>query len=201
MSNKAFFIGDHTALDFLNTIAAPRGEEIEFIPDGESFLTWQVEAGLLDISAINGLMDKFGKASLNRVAGEARELREWFRQALQEAVRAPAGKLAKDMIATLNQILANDSAYLQLQGSAGQVVLREIRKITKAQQLLIPIAQKMAELLTTIDRSLIKRCANPNCTLWFYDKTKAHRRLFCSPSVCGNRAKVAAFRKRQSKSN
>ncbi len=201
MSNKAFFVGDHAALDFLNTIAAPRDEEIEFIPDGESFLTWQVDAGLLDISAINGLMDKFGKLSLNRVAGEARELREWFRQALQEAVRAPAGKLAKDMIATLNQILANDSAYRQLQGSAGQVVLREIRKITKAQQLLIPIAQKMAELLTTTDRSLIKRCANPSCTLWFYDQTKAHRRLFCSPSVCGNRAKVAAFRKRQSKSN
>ena len=201
MSNKAFFIGDHAALDFLNTIAVLRGEVIEFIPNGESFLTWQVDAGLLDNSAINGLMDKFGKSSLNRVAGEARELREWFRQALQETVRAPAGKLAKDMIATLNQILANDSAYRQLQGTAGQVVLREIRKITKAQQLLIPIAQKLAELLTTVDRSLIKRCANPNCTLWFYDQTKAHRRLFCSPSVCGNRTKVAAFRKRQNKSN
>jgi predicted RNA-binding Zn ribbon-like protein len=43
----------------------------------------------------------------------------------------------------------------------------------------------------------VKRCEGAECTLWFVDRTKAHRRRFCSATACGNRDKVAAFRARQ----
>ena len=46
------------------------------------------------------------------------------------------------------------------------------------------------------DPALLKACAGADCTLWFLDRTKAHRRMFCSATACGNRAKVAAFRRR-----
>ena len=46
------------------------------------------------------------------------------------------------------------------------------------------------------DPALLKACAGADCTLWFMDRTKAHRRMFCSATACGNRAKVAAFRRR-----
>jgi len=36
--------------------------------------------------------------------------------------------------------------------------------------------------------------------LYFYDTTKNHRRQWCSTAACGNRHKVADFRKRQVKS-
>jgi predicted RNA-binding Zn ribbon-like protein len=47
------------------------------------------------------------------------------------------------------------------------------------------------------DFSLIRRCEHPECVLWFYDRTKAHKRRWCSMALCGNRHKVAQFRKRK----
>ena len=197
MLNKAFFVGDHVALDFLNTIAAPRGEVIEFIPDGEAYLAWLVESALLDRTETHALLDRFGKPRLDRVASEARELREWFRQVIPKLAGTRPQAPTDEMIDTLNRILSSDYAYRQLERRDSHLVLRERCKITKVQQLLVPVAQKIAELFTYVDTVLIKRCSNPSCTLWFYDKTKAHRRLFCSTAVCGNRAKVAAYRERQ----
>ena len=46
-------------------------------------------------------------------------------------------------------------------------------------------------------RELIRECEHPDCVLWFYDRTKSHRRRWCSMALCGNRHKVAEFRKRQ----
>lgn len=189
MADKAFFVGDHVALDFLNTVAAPRGEVIESIPNGESYVIWLTDAGLLDPSEAQELLDRFGRSSLDRVAGEARSLREWFRQ----VVTKPGAEAA----AKLNQILAVDCIQRRLERSGRRLVLQERREFTQARQLLAPVAQAIAELVTDENQSLIKHCANPNCTLWFYDRTKAHRRLFCSAAVCGNRAKVAAFRARK----
>ena len=197
MSNKAFFVGDHVALDFLNTIAAPRGETIEFISSGEDYLAWLADAALVGRLEASELLKKFGKTPLDRVATEARELREWFRHVLLHSAKAQKDWRTPEVIAKLNSLLASDSAYWQLEEVEGQKVLREVRKFTKAQQLLIPIVQKIAELLTHPDQMLIKLCTNPNCTLWFFDRTKSHRRLFCSTAVCGNRAKVAAYRERQ----
>jgi predicted RNA-binding Zn ribbon-like protein len=34
-------------------------------------------------------------------------------------------------------------------------------------------------------------------TLWFLDKSKSHTRRWCSMGLCGNRHKVASFRKRK----
>jgi len=64
-------------------------------------------------------------------------------------------------------------------------------------ELLVPIASAMADLLSQGETQLVRRCENPVCTLWFYDRTKGHRRRWCSQAVCGNRAKVAAFRVRK----
>ena len=193
MSAKAIFVGDHAALDFLNTIAAPRGETIEFISNGAAYLAWLADAALLGSPEAQELLAKFGKASLDRVAGEARDLREWLRHSLLSSTAAQVDWRTPKVIAKLNQLLASDSTYWQLEEADGQKILREVRKFTKAQQLLLPVVQKIAELLTHPDQALIKLCANPNCTLWFFDRTKSHRRLFCSTAVCGNRAKVAAY--------
>ena len=201
MSDKAFFIGDHAALDFLNTIAAPRWEVIESIADGGAYLAWLVDAGLLDAAAKQPLMDKFAGPALDLVAGEARDLREWFRQLIAKAAnpkaRPPVARPPAEAVATLNRLLAIGSSHRQLETTAKRIALCEKHTFTKARQLLVPVAEAIAALVTDSDPSLVKRCANPACSLWFYDRTKAHRRLFCSAAVCGNRAKVAAFRERQ----
>ena len=40
-------IADHPALDFLNTVGAPHGTDIEWLGDGRSLITWMVAAGIL----------------------------------------------------------------------------------------------------------------------------------------------------------
>lgn len=39
-----------------------------------------------------------------------------------------------------------------------------------------PVAEQAADLLVNGDFSLVRECKHPDCTLWFYDLTKAHRR-------------------------
>jgi predicted RNA-binding Zn ribbon-like protein len=81
--------------------------------------------------------------------------------------------------------------------SEGGVDLAERQHCTDALELIALVALKLAELVANENPALVKSCAGAGCTLRFLDKTKGHRRLFCSAAACGNRTKVAAFRERQ----
>lgn len=194
-----FLVGDHPALDFLNTIAAPHGEPVETIGDAESYVAWLVSAGLLDAREANAVRRRFAAGALDRVAAEARELREWLRGEIDKHVahasRWPTPKAA----ARINELLASGTSRARLAPSADGWSLQEEPEYTRPSQLLEPVARAIADLAANADWSLVRRCANPRCTLWFYDRTKAHSRLYCSAAICGNRAKVAAFRERQRK--
>ena len=65
-------------------------------------------------------------------------------------------------------------------------------------ELAAAVESAAAELLASGNFSLIRRCESESCVLWFYDRTKSHQRRWCSMASCGNRHKVAAFRKRRS---
>jgi hypothetical protein len=52
------------------------------------------------------------------------------------------------------------------------------------------------DLLCYADPSLVKKCEDAACVLFFYDTTKNHSRRWCSMSVCRNRMKVAAHYQR-----
>ncbi|MEU8133994.1 CGNR zinc finger domain-containing protein [Streptodolium elevatio] len=54
------------------------------------------------------------------------------------------------------------------------------------------IARAYTELVRTADPARIRRCANPECTLWFHDVSRNGRRRWCSMTGCGNRAKARA---------
>ena len=43
----------------------------------------------------------------------------------------------------------------------------------------------------------LKTCASEDCRAVFYDRSKNHSGRWCSMEVCGNRAKVRAWRERQ----
>jgi predicted RNA-binding Zn ribbon-like protein len=43
----------------------------------------------------------------------------------------------------------------------------------------------------------LKTCASEDCRAVFYDRSKNHSGRWCSMDVCGNRAKVRAWRERQ----
>jgi predicted RNA-binding Zn ribbon-like protein len=62
--------------------------------------------------------------------------------------------------------------------------------------LLAAIARSAAEIIVEGPQSRVRLCANPVCGLFFSDRSRTHRRRWCSMSVCGNRSKVAGFARR-----
>ena len=187
--NPAFFIADHLALDFLNSVAGTGDERTEFLADDAQVLDWMKQAGLPVDQAARAL--KGGPPGSLREAAVA--LREAGRALLE---RRKAGRRGDP--APLNRLLVRGGAYQQLSWKPGAQPRRlTYRRVETPEDLLVPIAEAMAELLETGDYQMVRRCENPNCTLWFYDRTKSHRRRWCSMAICGNRMKVAAFRARQ----
>jgi predicted RNA-binding Zn ribbon-like protein len=70
------------------------------------------------------------------------------------------------------------------------------RRVTAVAAILTPVAEAFAALFAEGERSLVRECEAETCSLWFYDRTKAHLRRWCSMDRCGARAKAAAYRAR-----
>ena len=193
--NPALFVAGHPAIDFLNSAYAPGGELVETIGDGRALLDWMAGAGLVDQHEAARLARRFTRKALDSAAQEARAVREWARTWVAAWRENPARDYGEE-IAALNKLLARESRGRELVVTKRRLELIERPHFTDARELIAPIALEIARLVTQEDPSLVKACAGAACTLWFLDRTKAHRRMFCSATGCGNRAKVAAFRRR-----
>ena len=206
MRPAPFFIGDNRALDFLNSVAAPAGREIEWLADGEDFLAWLERAHAVPAATAAHFRKDAVPRALDAVAAQARELREWFRAFVSKHAGKPLQARDLRELMPLNALLARDQAFRQIEiAGAGKAdhgaLCRRLR--WQAQRhwdspktLLLPIAEAMGELICEHDFTLVRKCEGPTCTLWFLDISKAHARRWCSMAVCGNRAKAAAHRAR-----
>jgi predicted RNA-binding Zn ribbon-like protein len=100
----------------------------------------------------------------------------------------------------LNQLLAQDYQHgeivMNASNGATRFELRANRRWQSPESLLMPIAEALARLVCEEDFTYVKACEGPRCTLMFADHTRGHARRWCSMAMCGNRAKVAAHRKR-----
>jgi predicted RNA-binding Zn ribbon-like protein len=189
-------VGDHPAIDFLNTAYRPQGVAVELLGSGQEFLAWLVDTGLLAPAAARTLERRVGRAALDSAAEEARRVREWARGWLGRWREAPRADYAKD-VARLNTLLARASLEREVIASDDGLRLVQQSAIESADALLALVAAQIAAFVTAEDPALLKMCAGPGCTVWFLDRSRAGRRRFCTSAVCGNRAKVAAFRERQ----
>jgi predicted RNA-binding Zn ribbon-like protein len=183
---EPFFVGDHPVLDFMNTVAVIEGQAVDFLQTDEDVLGWLRRVGL----AGERRAPKFSGSALLLAA---RGLREAVRGLV---VKRQAG--VRGEVRGFNAFLAKTDSHPQLvwDGEDSPRVVRA-RGERSPEQMLAPLAEAAAELLATGDFELIRRCEDEGCVLWFYDRTKSHRRRWCSMAVCGNRNKVRAFRQRQ----
>lgn len=194
---QPLFLGSHPFVDFLNTQLTPQGEPIELIGDGKAFVGWLLTAELLDQAMAEKMMARRWTAEADAAAAEARRVREWARRWLDRRRTKPKASNDEE-IRELNRLL--ESAYLRrrIEGEGKNLEVVETTRIETPQDLLGLIAIQLSSFLAEEDPSLLKSCAGDGCTLWFLDRTKGHRRLYCSAAACGNRAKVSAFRARLS---
>jgi predicted RNA-binding Zn ribbon-like protein len=199
----AIFIADAPGLDFLNSIATPVDTPIDWIADGEGYLSWLAQAHLVTDDILHEMGARALPGELDNIADQARSLREWFRG----FVRSHRGRpLTADSLAELeplNRLLERDEGF-------SQIVLRPtmrslenspfehatLRRWRTPEALLLPVGQALARLVCTEDFSYVKACEGPTCTLVFADHTRGHARRWCSMAICGNRAKQAAHRSR-----
>ena len=192
-------LGDDPALDFLNSTATPARGTIELIGDGASYVRWLEQAGLIERADVTAILRKFAPSELDEVANQAVELRRWLRPIVVGWATPPVGTLPVSATTRLNAILQNDRRFAQLRRTPDSSFAHRLvdrRPWDDIRQVLAPPAAAAARLLTSADPELVRNCEGPGCTLLFYDRTKSHRRRWCSMAVCGNRAKARAHRER-----
>jgi predicted RNA-binding Zn ribbon-like protein len=179
------FLADDLALDFVNTKFGVGDGRREWLDSDARVLDWLQRAGLPTL--------KFkARARRGALLDAALTLRESARGLIEKRKGGLIGSPA-----VLNRLLALDSSFSQLVWSKQQSARREqLQRVTSIEALLVPVAQAVATLIAEADFSLVRECESSDCTVWFYDRTKAHRRRWCSMALCGNRMKVAAFRAR-----
>jgi predicted RNA-binding Zn ribbon-like protein len=172
-------------------------EQIDWIVDGTGLLAWLEQAGMVPTETLSDMRERFAAAEFDAVAAQARELRERFRRFVSTRKGRPlvAGDLRE--LEPLNRLLERDERYGALvPGEEATFEFRERRRWKSPESLLMPIAEALARLVCDEDFAHVKACEGPRCTLLFADHTRGHARRWCSMAVCGNRAKVAAHRKR-----
>ena len=199
-----FFLAGSVGLDFLNSIATPVDEPVEWLSSGEDLLDWLQRAHLLEAGAAAILRKNALPGEIDAVAAQARSLREWFRA----FVHAHRGKrldaAALEELEPLNQLLSRDQEFTKIvsrteQRSTVPSPLRRMRmrKWSSPETLLLPIAVALADVVCDENFAHVKRCEGSRCTLIFADHTRTHRRRWCSMLVCGNRSKQKAHRSRE----
>lgn len=183
--HKLDFIGDHLAINFINTLRTPQGVPFEVFKTDEDVKDWLRRAGVF-------APPETADWSPGALVRKARQLREI---ALRAVEARKAGK--RHSPDELNAFLERSTSHPQLVVRPGsKIEIKRVYSTRAVEELLAPIAESVADLLANGDFELIRHCEGDKCVLWFYDRTKAHRRRWCSSTGCGNRAKVAAFRLR-----
>jgi predicted RNA-binding Zn ribbon-like protein len=191
-----FLIAEHRALDFLNSVASPKGVPIEWLRDGRDLVDWLQHTNQIGPDVATRFRQSKDQRTLDRVAERAREFRNWLRAFVTGHMGKPLNKGSAKELGPLNQLLAGDTSYTVVEAVRGEPVLRlgRVRRWEDPDELLLPIAVAAADLVCSVDFRVIRACELPPCTLMFLDRTKAGIRRWCSMAVCGNRAKAAAHR-------
>jgi predicted RNA-binding Zn ribbon-like protein len=208
---SAMFIADALGLDFLNSTATPLDMPVEWLSCGKDLLAWMASAKLVSPEIRDMLNANAGPGELDAVAGQARALREWFRDFVRVNKGKPLTAQVLSQLEPLNRILARDEEFGQIavtvkkanpanagDDASDQSVFEWVpqRRWRSSDALLLPIAKAMADLLVTADFTYVKSCEGHACTLVFLDTSRRHTRRWCSMGVCGNRAKQIAHRTR-----
>ena len=197
---SAMFIGGDLALDFLNSVATPIDVPVDCLDDGDGLLSWLAQAQLVSAAALRHMRSQSSRSELNKVAEQARDLREWFRGFVQKHRGRPLARDDLKKLERLNRLLERDDSFSQIgpatskKGNAFE--LRVMRKWRSPEGLLLPIAEAIARFVCSEDFTYVKACQGTTCTLFFADQTRSRERRWCSMAICGNRAKQAAHRQR-----
>jgi predicted RNA-binding Zn ribbon-like protein len=173
------------ALDFAGTVGSRTSDAPEErLPDANALSTWLVEAGLVDETAPTA-------RDLARHLARAHALRDAIYRLGAAIVEGRA--LNDAALATLNE-----AAFALRQGAPQLDRARRVHWPTKA-PVAVALARVAADAIErfAMDAERLTLCDLPGCGALLLSRSRSDRRRWCSMELCGNRAKVAAYRSRQ----
>jgi len=188
------FVGNHLALEFLNTRPILAEGPKELLPDVDALIRWLVASGMLTTQNGHALAKKW-KSSPEAVAclRELLKFRERFRAVV---IRQEAGfPVSGVFIAELNSLLKEHPSSVVLQRKGKRLDLEAAFDPEKPNDVWAPIAIAVAELLSDVSPGRLRKCEA--CIVHFLDTSKKGSRRWCSMNICGNKIKVAAYQQRQ----
>lgn len=186
ITRKPIVIADHPVLDMLNTVAIVNKQQVDFWQTDEDIIYWLKTVAGIKLRSYQS----FKKGELLETA---RELREVIRKLV---VKKKADSL--NSVKPLEPFLDASLSWISLQKNAeGQWQQHRCYKQDTVKQVFGPITEAAAALLAEVDFNLVRVCEHEECILWFLDRTKTHKRRWCSMALCGNRHKVAKHRKQK----
>jgi len=187
VSEKFYFIANNLVLDFVNTLVVDeRDEPLDLLRTADDLTEWASAAGLSTrkVGPTSGGQDQdlFERSLCLRS-----ELKK-MAKAVSEGKRAPTS-----VIKAINDELSRGHGHFELSATPTGYSTTFRKEDESSSDLLMPIAESAARLLSEGDLDLVRKCQRSACVLYFYDNSKRHGRRWCSMSACGNRAKAAAF--------
>lgn len=196
----AMFIADALGLDFLNSVATPLDTPVDWIEDGDGLIDWLAQAKLVPADELDAMKARTRPSELDKIADQARALREWFRGFVLEHAGRPLTAKALRELGPLNGLLERDETFRQIVPRHGEegdgLALQRMRRWRSPESLLLPVGEALAKFVCEEEFSNVKACEGHDCTMFFADHTRRRARRWCTMAICGNRAKQAAHRSR-----
>lgn len=174
------FRGGHPALDLVATRTGRlKPIQRELLAEPADLARWLVAAGFTGSPL----------AATPEDVERARTLREAIHAIVDS--RLAGGQDAPTDIAQVNAVAAGSPAVPQI-GPDGRARLQG-----GVSALLATLAGEAVLLLGGDQAARIRRCEADGCAMLFLDTSRGGERRWCSMKRCGNKAKVAEFRKRK----
>jgi predicted RNA-binding Zn ribbon-like protein len=188
------FVGNHLALDFLNTKLVLAEGPTELLPDVDALVRWLVASGVL--SRQNGKTLAAKWRDMPQAAVFLRELLQFRERLRAVVVRQEAGLSVSDaFIVELNSLLKEHPSVIALQRKGEKLDLEAAFEPEKPNDVWASIAITVADLLSEASPMRLRKCEA--CIVHFLDTSKKGARRWCSMNICGNKIKVAAYQQRK----
>ena len=188
------FVANRLILDFLNTRPVLADGPTELLPDVHALEKWLIASGIADSSQIRSQLRSWRDSSeANAFLKELLAFRERLRNAV---LRIESGSLPSDsFLAEVNSLLLLHPLPTSLKRRDGKIYREMLFEPTKPSDFWMPIIAATADLLSETETSRLRQCES--CVVHFFDTSKKGARRWCSMNICGNKIKVAAYRRRK----
>ncbi len=189
------FVANDSSLDFVNTEVILDGVRTELLQNFSDFAEWLEKAGIASTGNAHRLRGEWADTpEAKRSLQTARGLRSLLRTSVENIVNS--GRIPGSLAEALNRHLKYPRLAAEVIPAKGRLQIQSRWLLEKPADVVVPVAHLAANFFSSAHYSAIRKCENPDCILFFYDTSKNHSRRWCSMGLCGNRAKVAAFRNR-----